>query len=236
VSLQATEGYLREFFGGRPPADWLGPELRPPSREQILQSLNVPSPHFAARGFAPAVLARFGVGHSPLLNATVVPLYDDTGRRCIGTLTHSEKPACRRCARCHRPDDDCATGGELPWWFERGFSRDAYLYNYAGAAESRGSFVVLAAGEELVWKASAVSCPAVASLGELSEGQAEKLAALGTEVRLADNDPGACGKARELLEAQGVRVRPYPVPWGDREVATVTPEEVRRWLCPSRAG
>jgi hypothetical protein len=201
--------------------------------------LIVPSQAFVAQGFTPAVLDRFDVGHSARLHATVVPLFDDTGEWCIGTLTRSEKPACRECKKCHWPDEPCFRGkilrGELRCRLPPFFPRATYLYNFAEAVRSCEPFLRLVEGEELVWKAWEGGCHAVSSLGTLTDPQADKVAALGKQVWLGFTHPRegefACGR----LRARGVRVQRFPAPWSDRDIASVTAEEVRRWL-HGRAG
>jgi hypothetical protein len=203
------------------------------SRAQVRSRLT-PSDFFAGRGFSRGVLERFDVGHSRKLGKSVVPIYDDGGQTCVGFLSRSEKPFCEKCRRCHFLDTVCRYG-QSKWAMSRGCSKSQLLYNYAQARQSSSRFVLLVEGPGDVWRAHEAGFTAVAPFGvELSQTQAEKLAALDRHIIIAfDNDEAGVfsrSRASATLRAQGVTVSVLPPPPAYKDVGEMAAEAVANWL------
>jgi hypothetical protein len=242
VSLGEAVQYLKDFLGDTPSANlpWLPKPARPKgkllnlTREQVRGRLEIPSPYFVSRGFSPAVLDALDVGHSVRRRRTIVPVYDDLGRTCVGFLERSEKPLCGVCRRCHHPRSECRYG-QARWGVSRGFTKQQFLYNYAHARRSEHPFVLLVEGPGEVFRATEAGFPAVGLLGtDMSEVQVEKLAAMGSEVVIAfDNDePGRENGQRvySRLRARSIDVGIWSPPEQFKDVGEMPPEEVVAWL------
>src|SRR5262249_24929850 len=144
-------------------------------RRQVRERLEIPSPYFVSLGFSPAVLDALDVGHSQKLKCSVVPLYDDAGKYCVGHIARQEMAVCEKCGKCHRENENCASG-KYKWRFPKGFDKSSYLYGYSNLPPSITSPVVLVEGVKEVWKLREADIPAVACLGsDLTKGQANKL-------------------------------------------------------------
>ena len=244
VPLREAVRYLDDFLktlsvGGQPPAQKPSvPALKPKppawTREQVRKRLLIPSPYFIARGFSPALLDQMDVGHSRKLGRSVVPLYDELGKTCLGYAARWEGPGCPDCGLCHAEWEVCGRYDER-WRLSTDFPKWAYLYNYGPARRSCSPFVLLVEGACDVWRCAEVGVPAIACLGgELTGSQAEKVAVLSRKVFIAfDNDePGKEGNRRALseLSKKGVDARPLTVPARFKDVAEMPTAEVAVWL------
>jgi DNA primase len=244
VPFREAVRYLDDFLktlsvSGRPPtARPTSPVLKPKpatwTREQFRERLVIPSPYFVARGFSPAVLDQMDVGHSPKLGRSIVPLYDENGKTCLGYASRWEGLACPNCGLCHAEWEDCGRHDER-WRLSTNFPKSAYLYNYGQASHSCSPFVLLVEGAGEVWRCNEVGIFAVACLGaELTGSQAEKLAALNKKIYVAfDNDEaGKEGGRRALsqLSLLGVDVCLLSVPAGFKDVADMRARDLTTWL------
>jgi Toprim-like len=244
VSPKAAVDYLEEFLGSRPAVRARPAPVRskPPSkllnitRARLRERLVVPSPYFVSRGFSPAILDGFDVGHSTKLGKSIVPLHSDDGQVCVGYMARSEWPACTQCRRYHRPGADCWARYAAPkWTMMEDFAKGSHLYNYHGALRSPSRVVVLMEGPGDVWRVAEAGYLAVAMLGlDLSRQQAQMLRALQKSVLLVlDNDtPGR--KARYRLEeclSRAVRgVHSLYLPPRYKDLGDIPLEEARSWL------
>ncbi len=107
------------------------------------------------------------------------------------------------------------------------------MRNFAAALRSEEPFVMLFEGVTAAWKALEVGCPAVASFGHLSDGQAEKLKNLNKEVGLAFANPESIRVARERLLSKAVPFRYLRFPWRGMDLGQVPAEEWLRWRSQS---
>jgi len=232
VSLGTAAKHLEEFcskLDGMPRVPRLPPYRPAPmrlTREQVRGRLEIPSPYFVSLGFAPAVLDEMDIGHSPKLGRSVVPFYETTGEVCIGFLTRAERPACTQCKLYHAPTEECKKG-RGKWMLPPGFSKSAFLYNYAAALRSDSRTVLLVEGVKEVWRAREAGILAVSCLGsDLSAEQAKKLAGLGKVVLLAfDNDRAGKegrGRARDRLCGHGLFADQFFFPPQFKDLAEMT--------------
>src|SRR5262249_27394460 len=146
------------------------------------------------------------VGYSARRRKSIVPVYDDLGRVCVGVLERSEHPRCDACRKCH-PAGACHRA-EPKWWVTDSFPKGQYLYNYHAARRSDAPRIFLVEGPGDVFSLAGAGFLAVAALGSvLSDAQADKLVALGKEVVIAfdNDDPGREGAkaASESLRGRG---------------------------------
>lgn len=208
--------------------------FKPISRDQVLKRLNIPSLFFAkgSRDFSIGVLKRFDVGYSRKLDREVCPLYDDTGKICLGIISRTNRPSCKECNGFHDRNLACKFAqpkwkrsiGELP--------RD-YLYGFNQALLSPCPEVLVVEGPCDVWRAFEADKCAVALLGcSMNQAQIEKLDTLGKTIVLApDNDAAgsnACRAISFLMEKQGIphRIITYHLP-GRKDLGEMSIEEVR---------
>jgi hypothetical protein len=243
VSAWSAVKYLKQFLKdtpldarqvNRPPEPKPQAKFLSLSREQVRSSLVIPSPYFVARGYSPALLDAFDVGHSNKLGRSVVPFFDQTGEVCIGYQARSERPQCRKCKRFHDECQPCYAA-EFKWNVLAGFPKGNYLYNYHMALRSDSQFVLLVEGPGDVWAATAADALAVASLGHgLSAKQTEKLARLGKRVLVAfdNDDSGRDGAVSTVnrLKAAGVNTRFATLPPEFHDLGSMTPHAVQHWL------
>jgi hypothetical protein len=190
----------------------------------VRKVLEIPSPYYVKRGFSPAILDAFDVGHSRRLKCSIIPLYDDSGQICTGHFKRSEKPLCDHCQKCHFPTERCHVG-QSKWRISAGFPQTKYLYNYAAALSSNEPFVLVVEGPGDVFRLAEAGLPAVAIMGRfLQPMQAATLAYLAKKVIISfDNDSldtGAAIDACSCLEALGVSVGQWSPPeqyndWGE---------------------
>ena len=103
ASLYKACQFLKDFLADRniDRTHWVSrPTRRAPrqtfswTRDQVRSRLTIPSPYFLSRGFHPSVLDRLDIGESHKLGRVVIPIYDDSGRRCIGYVSRSVHPDC----------------------------------------------------------------------------------------------------------------------------------------------
>jgi 5S rRNA maturation endonuclease (ribonuclease M5) len=241
VGMTGAENFLKQFLGGRPAV--VGRKSRPLpvveskvlslTRQQVRGQLQIPSPYFVGRGFSPDVLDALDVGYSSKRKRSIIPVYDESGRTCVGHLERSEKPSCVECGRCHRPGNECRYG-QNRWRVMTGFPKHLYLYNHAAVVRSDLPFVVVVEGPCDVFRLAEAGYPAVALLGtDLSEAQAEKLVALKKEVVLVfDNDDAgkkAAGTAFGQLRGRGVSAKTWSPPEGYKDIGEVPLHEVSEW-------
>jgi Toprim-like len=242
VPLREALDYLTKFVGARrtraqswqsrpsPPR----PKLLSLTRAQVRRQLVIPSPYFVGRAFSPAVLDALDVGHSPKLRKTVVPVYDDAGRTCVGYIARSEKPHCLQCDKCHDRQESCGRG-ERRWDVLTDFPKGNYLLNYAAASASNSPFVLLVEGPGDVFRAMEAGVPAVAAFGsDLSSTQANKLAALNKRIVVAlDNDKAGregTKRAQNLLNQRRVIAGVCQPPAGFHDVGDMPAEAVVAWM------
>jgi hypothetical protein len=242
VGLTAAERWLKAFLG-RTPARGKQRVVRPRSkdprplmslsRQQVRQQLTIPAPYFVARGFAPEVLDRHDVGHSPKLGKSVVPFYDDAGESCVGYIARSELPPCGSCKKHHLAGQPCWEGQEK-WSLPAGFPKGSYLYNLHTVIRSEANCVLLVEGPGDVWRSEEAGYLAIALLGtDVCGKQAKKLAALGKTLFLVfDNDePGRQGMFRAedaLQSAAAPRGGRLHVP--KKDLGDMTKEEAVHFL------
>jgi hypothetical protein len=234
--------YLRRFLK-RIPAAALPPQRawvpQPPrykslalTREQVRGRLRIPSPYFVNRGLSPQVLDRMDVGHSEKLNRTVIPVYDDSGRFCVGFTTRREDD-CRVCKKCHAPGEPCE-GGQRRWDFMEDFEKSRHLYGYSTVRREFGRFVILVEGPADVLKLMEVGYPAVACFGRfLSRKQAYKLAALNrfNFIAFDNDDAGWAGKAQAHRTMRSVSSSlTLPIPKGYKDFCEMPSEALSAWL------
>jgi hypothetical protein len=240
VHLGQALSFLKAFLGGRslrarrptPGPARLEPEPAPRllslSRARVRAALEVPSPYFVARGYSPAVLDALDVGHSPKLNRSVVPLYDESGGTCVGFVERSEKPRCDKCKWCH---DGQECGLKEPRWK---FPKGTFLYNHAAARGSASPFFVVVEGPGDVFSLAAAGYPAVALLGTaVSDVQVQKLAALKKGLVIAfDNDQAGRENAENVRSCFPTEVDAYVrfPPEEFEDVGAMPPEAVKAWL------
>lgn len=201
-------------------------------REQVRAQLTIPSPYFLSRGFCPEVLDSLDIGDSDKLGRAVVPVYDDLGSACVGSVSRSVHPTCATCGLCHRVFARCGWG-EARWRVQEGFPCGEWLYNYA-ACRSPGPYVLLVEGVPDVLRATEAGVPAVAAFGTtLSAAQTRKLAALRRMVVVAfDNDePGrsAAARVRKRLANAGVWAEVRSPPHGYKDIGETPASDVACW-------
>lgn len=235
--------YLREFVGDLPAGPVVGSRPRPAprpkssgwSRVQVRGRLFIPSPYFVRRGFDEGVLEQMDVGHSPKRERSVVPVYDDDGRVCIGYLERSELPVCSTCGKCHQPGVECRYG-QLKWRvFPEGIEKGSLLYNYAAARRDSRPRVFVVEGPGDVWRLEEAGATGVACLGNVvTDQQAQKLVALKKRVLVAfDNDvAGQTGAlaAYDTLKKVGASVEVVRVPDAYHDVGEMPAAEVAAWV------
>jgi hypothetical protein len=233
--------WLKEFLKDTPAQSTYSPpppEPRPQqlnlSREQVRAHLEIPSPYFLTRGYSPATLDAFDVGHSKKLGRSVVPFYDQSGKVCIGYQARSELPTCLTCGKSHPKGGPCSSA--VPKWeVLKGFRKGSYLYNYHAVLRSHPSCVLLVEGPGDVWAVTSPRMVAVSCLGcELTEMQAEMLARVKKPVVVTfDNDPsGITGatKAANQLQSFGVKCKQVTLTPAYHDLGSMPYDAVHRWL------
>jgi hypothetical protein len=180
ANLAAAHRFVKDFLaqGGNYPTPGATRVTRslnrkPPSwsRQQVRHQLTIPSPYFIQRGFDPGVLDRLDIGDSAKLNRATMPIYDNEGLACVGSISRSFQPTCIDCKQCHSLADGCAAG-EPRWRVSKNCYKSDYLYNFAAARASSSPFVLLVEGVPDVLRATEAGVPAVACFGtELSVPQ-----------------------------------------------------------------
>lgn len=241
ASMRDAVEFISKFTGGTRPCGRARPRTynAPPpnllclTREQVRGQLVIPSPYFLGRGFSPAVLDALDVGHSVKLGRSVVPVYDDVGRTCVGFLSRSEKLTCPQCEMCHQPGEGCGKG-ERRWKFPAGFPKGDYVYGFAQAFAHPAPFVLLVEGPGHVFRAAEAGLAAVAAFGSgLSDRQIDKLRALNKELLIVfdTDDAGVRGAslAQQYLRELGVTCRTAQVPHPYTDLGEVPTDAVVEW-------
>jgi hypothetical protein len=197
--------------------------------------LQVPCPHFLARGFTPEVLARYGVGYSRRKRLTWVPILGDDTSRVISYTTREVKPACAECGLVHPPKQPCRFGGRPRWMVEDGFPRGRHLFGLPQAQASPSPSLLVVEGVADVLRAAEAGAPAVSTMGNvLSREQAQKLADSGRRIVLVpDEDDG--GRTRlptslKRLKELGAAFSVLRLPPGHKDLGEVAVDDARRWL------
>jgi hypothetical protein len=244
VAIWNAVKYLNRFLGDTPLVESkTGCRPKPKAqqtnlfsftREQVRRTLQIPSPYFLSRGFSPEVLDKMDVGHSVKQGRSIIPLYDDDGKNCIGYTARSELPACGACGH-HHPQDGRCRYVEPKWTFPNKFEKGSHLYNYHTARRSQSPIMLLTEGPGDVWKAEEAGYLAVAMLGlTISHHQLAKLAALNKHIFLAlDNDqPGrkALSSVNERLGRRVTYVSPLFIPPAYKDLGEMPVEKMRGWL------
>lgn len=81
-------------------------------RDRLLRYLQIPSPYFLARGYAPATLIRHDVGTIPPSHLTLggrimIPIYTREGADPVGAIARSPWDKCPQCKLWHDPTTPC---------------------------------------------------------------------------------------------------------------------------------
>jgi 5S rRNA maturation endonuclease (ribonuclease M5) len=165
------------------------PQLEGLSREQVRKRFTIPSPFFVKRGFSPEVLDNFDVGHSRDFNREIVPCYDETRDKCIGSTFRSIKRMCDVCRKYHDRWVDCKWG-QGKWGISFGFPKRNFVYNLGNAKKSGSPNIFLVEGAPDVWRLTEAGHIAVAVLGsDVTDDQLAKLQSLRKTILVAfDND------------------------------------------------
>lgn len=248
-SLHDAVKYVKDFLGqGGGDGKAAKPRPRPPAaekkaanqlaltREYVRRRWQAPSAYFRGRGFCPKVLDELDVRHSEE-GKSVVPLYDDADKLCVGFMLRSEWPLCAKCG-LHHGGEDCRFAHKAWKVFPEKFPKSSYLYGYAAARRHPSWMVLLVEGIPEVFRAREAGLPAVAILGsKLYDEQARKLAALRKSVMvcLDADQQGTIGgyEAVRLLSDRRVHVSPCQVPAPHKDIGDMPAAQLRVWLGPT---
>jgi len=209
------ETRLLEVFGKNP--------LREPlkiSREQILESIEIPAKYYINRGYLENTLKTFDVGlcakkNKPMSGRVVVPIYDEDYNYvgCIGrAVSPHTKPK---------------------WLHSRGFKKSAYLYGLNLAKEEilKTGVAVLVEGQGDVWKMhEAGVLNSVGIFGSnLSDDQLillEKSGALSLVI-LTDADEAGEKAADQIIRKGSRRFNYYRPQFSKKDVGEMTTEQIK---------
>ncbi len=112
-------------------------------REQLIKTLQIPSPYFLAKGFTPEILTKFSIGdchnpQKPMHNRAVCPVFDETGQFVIG------------CAGRRIPEKDYLK----KWKFSYGLKVGSYFYGLWEAKQrilETSRAIVVEGQADVVW-------------------------------------------------------------------------------------
>lgn len=117
-----------------------------------------PSNYFIDRGFSKSTLMRYEVGFcidktSKMFGRHICPIYDASGKECIGLTGRTKWDKCPKCTGYHNPK--ACPGYYVPKWkYSAGCSPDNIMYNYHLAKNyiSSKKEVILVEGQSDVWR------------------------------------------------------------------------------------
>lgn len=133
------------------------------SRNNIRNSLQVPSNYFIQRGFDAKILDKYDVGlcdkpEKEMYNRAVAPIYDIDYKYMVGCTGRSIFDKCQYCGSFHNPNHSCPTLEDKwkysKWKHNYQFKSQNHLYNlwYAKKYILESSKVILVESPGNVWK------------------------------------------------------------------------------------
>lgn len=199
------------------------------SREQVIQTLNIPSEYYIGRGYLPETLVAFDVGEcynssKQMHNRAVVPIYDIDGSYagCTGRALNDEtKPK---------------------WFNSKGFKKALYLYGVSVTMPyiKQTNTVVLVEGQGDVWRlyeAGIKNCAGIFG-SDLSEDQLVALEEMEifNIVILTDTDEAGEKAAEGIKNKGGRRFNYYRPKISKKDIGEMTIEEINTELKPQIKG
>lgn len=128
------------------------------SREKIRQILDIPAKYYLDRGFSAKVLDDYCVGYYNKKHRIAVPVFDESGDKCIGFTARSLYEKCDKCGFYHKPDSCPSNDSERryssKWLNSKDFESKNCLYNYWNAKEhiAKNGAAILVEGPGDVWR------------------------------------------------------------------------------------
>ncbi len=132
------------------------------TKQEVRDSIIIPSPYFLNRGFSPDTLDFFDVGRpkepvNKFFFREFVPVYDFQNEFCIGAVCRTVFDKCEKCNVYHDKNYPCPKEewrGAYCKWKNYCFRKEYSLYNLWNASESikRTGNVVLGEGSGTIWK------------------------------------------------------------------------------------
>lgn len=190
------------------------------TREQVIDTIEIPSKYYINRGYTENTLKAFDVGlctkkNKPMSGRVVVPVYDED-YNYVGCIGRSTSPLI-----------------QPKWMHSRGFKKSAYLYglNLAKEEIKRTGTVVLVEGQGDVWKMYEAGIKnSVGIFGSnLSDDQLvllEKSGALNLVI-LTDSDEAGEKAASQIATKGGRRFNYFRPQITEKDVGEMTVDQIK---------
>jgi len=193
------------------------------SRDEIVQSIAIPSTYYINRGYQKETLVNFDIGmcnnkNKPMSGRIVVPIYDEDYNYvgCIGRAsTDWMKPK---------------------WLHSKGFRKSAYLYGMNIAKEEilKTGTAVLVEGQGDVWRmheAGIKNCVGIfgASLSDEQLVLLEQSGALNLVI-LTDTDEAGERAAEQIVKKGGRRFNYYRPDITEKDIGEMTIEQIKEQI------
>lgn len=108
-------------------------------RQQIIQSLQIPSTYYLNRNYTSDILTKYDVGlcdkpDKEMSDRVVVPIYDNNYEYMIGCTGRSIFEKCDKCKGYHNPSNKCPSSDDIwkfpKWKHSSSFKSQNTLYNF----------------------------------------------------------------------------------------------------------
>lgn len=200
------------------------------TRDQIVESLEIPSQYYIKRNYKPETLVAFDVGecynpHRQMFNRAVAPIYDEDGSYigCVGrTLDDQNK--------------------KYKWINSKGFKKSSYLYGLWITKKyiQSTATIILVEGQGDVWRlyeSGIKNCAGIFG-SDLSEDQLITLEQLGVMniVILTDMDEAGQKAAQGIINTGGRRFNYFTPKISTKDIGEMSIEDIETELKPQIKG
>jgi 5S rRNA maturation endonuclease (ribonuclease M5) len=215
------------------------------SRNQIINSINIPSDYYIERGYTKDILIKYDIGlcsnpSKPMYNRVVVPIYDNDHKYMIGCTGRSIFEKCSLCKCHHDTKLDCPPDDKRwiysKWKHNADFKSQNHLYNFWFAKQHilKTSTAIVVESPGNVWKLEENGIHnSVAMFGSsLSDRQKILLDSSGAMnlVILTDNDEAGRKAAEQIKNKCQNTYRIFIPTITKNDVAELTNEEIKQQI------
>jgi len=206
------------------------------------QNLVVPSKYFTKRGISPAVLEKYYIGDNRKTYRAEVPVFDNDGKKIIGTTSRSLFDKCPICGYYHTGKCPQTKEERVRWvkWHHLGFNAKHYLYNYWAAQKSikekQSAIIVESVGNTLKLVQNGVQNVVGCFGGDFSECQEMLLNLLGCMTIITGFDNDAAGRqfTKKVVDRLHKRYNLKTIKFDEQynDIGTLTDKQTKEWILP----